>query len=262
MIMAHEDVMLSPVAGEPLHLLHFMLKGSIRCNLEGRSVWLRAGQFGCFRLEGNENEAWLEKGRTYELFQIDISPSRLGELAAFHAAFRQLEAGDARNAFVDAGSGIMPGNVYALIDAIRQLPPTGNMFKLATAARIDLLIAETLSATASGQENNQHRGDEILFDTIRAYMLHHLADVLQNSEIAAAYCISESKLKTGFRQRFGESPQAWVRRVRMETAAELVRHSAYSLHQVAAMVGYADYSNFSRRFHAHFGHPPSYLKRQ
>ncbi|WP_109697879.1 helix-turn-helix transcriptional regulator [Chitinophaga deserti] len=261
MFMAHENVVLMPESPEAVNVLHFMLKGSIRCNVEGAgALWLRAGQFGCFSINGGVHEAWLEKGQVYESFHIDISPARLTALAPHHQAFRLMES-ETDTAFVTAGTGIVPQSAYAHIEGIRKMHPGHGMHEVALSARIDLLIAETLP---EAQHNGWygHEGDEALFATIRAYMLHHLAEPLLNSDIASTYCISESKLKTGFRQRFGEAPQGWVRRIRMETASELIRNSTYTLHQIAAMVGYADYSNFSRRFHAHFGHPPSYLKRQ
>ena len=75
-------------------------------------------------------------------------------------------------------------------------------------------------------------------------------------EIARQVGLSESKLTSGFKLRFGETLGECARRLRLEAARDLLRVRTGRIDVVAAEVGYRHLSSFSAAFSAHFGYPP------
>lgn len=59
-----------------------------------------------------------------------------------------------------------------------------------------------------------------------------------------------------FRATIGEPVSSWVRRLRMERAAMLLRHTRRPLHDVAFSCGYATQAAFTRAFSRHMGRSP------
>lgn len=74
--------------------------------------------------------------------------------------------------------------------------------------------------------------------------------------------LNENKLKTGFRQLFGEPPMTFLRRYRMKTAKQLIESKGFSVTRAALCVGYSNPSAFSARFLKHYGYSPGQIKRQ
>ncbi|MGN7722636.1 helix-turn-helix domain-containing protein [Chitinophaga sp. 22620] len=259
---AKEDAEITPHVPESIYTLHCMMKGSIRCELAGQgTVWLRGGQFGFFRITNDRHRAWLEKGSVCESFHIDLSSEHLQRLAPHSEVIRLLlvHAESNRAAYISPASGIMHQRFYELIQEIRDMPLAHRLKDIAIPAHITLLLTSALMEEENAGLNDD---DMLLFATIRAYALNNLDKELGNRELAADYCISVSKLKYGFKRIYDESLQSFVKRSRLERAKELISSTALPLQRIAQMVGYADYGNFSRRYHAYFGHPPSELKRQ
>jgi YesN/AraC family two-component response regulator len=59
-----------------------------------------------------------------------------------------------------------------------------------------------------------------------------------------------------FKERAGENFHAFLTRVRMEKAAQLLHDVEYLTYEVSEMVGYANPKNFARAFKNHFGVSP------
>lgn len=68
--------------------------------------------------------------------------------------------------------------------------------------------------------------------------------------------MNSAKLCRGFRQLYGESTSAFVRRRKMEAACELLRTADLQVRQIARAVGYAHHSTFTAAFTRHFGVAP------
>ncbi len=77
------------------------------------------------------------------------------------------------------------------------------------------------------------------------------------SDVAKHSCLSPFHLQRCFRDICGYSIQGYVRKKRMERAKKLlIHHSDISIESIAASVGFAHHSSFSRAFSQHFGHTP------
>lgn len=79
--------------------------------------------------------------------------------------------------------------------------------------------------------------------------------------IANALHINRRHLTMIFRKAYGLSPQEYLMQLRLEKAKEFL-HSGYSVTDAASLSGFSDISNFSRRFSAYYGTPPSFFRRK
>lgn len=80
---------------------------------------------------------------------------------------------------------------------------------------------------------------------------------LKISEIASKSFISEVYFRKLFKKEYGTSPQKYIINLRIQKARGLISSGYYSLQDVAAMSGYADYKYFSVEFKKIVGIPPS-----
>lgn len=68
-------------------------------------------------------------------------------------------------------------------------------------------------------------------------------------------------LSRAFRRHLGESPAAYVRALRLDKAAHLIRHTRRSLAEVAADSGFFDQAHLAHSFRAAYGLSPSAYRR-
>lgn len=81
-------------------------------------------------------------------------------------------------------------------------------------------------------------------------------------DLAYACNTSASTLKTAFRTQTGEPIASWQRRIHMEAACDMMREFPNrSIASIAADVGYANPSKFSRAFCSYMGTTPSTWKK-
>ena len=93
-------------------------------------------------------------------------------------------------------------------------------------------------------------------ESVRRYVQMHLAEKITVSEIARDRGLNASYLNTCFRAQTGESVSTYIRRMKIERAAEMLRGTEHSLAEICAMLGYFDQSHFSRAFKAVTGMTP------
>ena len=69
--------------------------------------------------------------------------------------------------------------------------------------------------------------------------------------------ISRAQLHRRMKEITGLSSGKFLRNLRMEQAARLLREGSVNVAQIASLVGYVDQAHFSTAFKAHFGQSPS-----
>jgi AraC-like DNA-binding protein len=80
--------------------------------------------------------------------------------------------------------------------------------------------------------------------------------------LAAKVGLSRSPFTVRFTRLVGESPQAYITRVRMQRAARLLREHDASLGQIALKVGYESESSFSKAFKRQYQKTPGQFRRE
>jgi transcriptional regulator GlxA family with amidase domain len=82
-------------------------------------------------------------------------------------------------------------------------------------------------------------------------------DKLALDDVARRVATSRRQLQRAFTEAGETSFRAYLQRVRMERAAELLRGSVVPVNQVASAVGYRQPAQFAKAFRRHHGAPPS-----
>ncbi|MEO0796088.1 MAG: helix-turn-helix domain-containing protein [Verrucomicrobiota bacterium] len=79
-------------------------------------------------------------------------------------------------------------------------------------------------------------------------MHEHYAEPLQVKDMASQVGLSRSQFGRIFRQLFGLSPHDYLKSVRINAAAELLRETELKTTEIALQVGFYDHSHFSKVF--------------
>jgi AraC family transcriptional regulator len=98
------------------------------------------------------------------------------------------------------------------------------------------------------------------FREVKAYIEQHIDERLSLGELARVAGVSRFHFARQFRLRTGESPMGFLLRTRIERGKSLLRESAASIGDVAAALGFADQSHFTRTFKRLVGVPPREYK--
>ena len=85
----------------------------------------------------------------------------------------------------------------------------------------------------------------------------HLDDTLRPDDLARMSGLSPTQLDRRMRRVFGLSTSAFVRKTRIEHAAQLLATTATPIAEIALACGYGDQTAFTRQFHSTVGQPPA-----
>ena len=97
---------------------------------------------------------------------------------------------------------------------------------------------------------------EIPLGSVVATMIRKIGRKVTSAELAKAAGTSVRGLERAFARDYGLSPQQYLRRLRMQTACQLLVSSRLALAQLADRCGFADQSHFSRDFRSLTGMTP------
>lgn len=89
----------------------------------------------------------------------------------------------------------------------------------------------------------------------------HLNTPIRNKDLAILVRLSEFHFNVAFRRSFGDSPHAYLVRLRMERAQGLMLSTEMSLSEIAVECGFADQPHFSRLFRRFAGESPAAWRR-
>lgn len=87
----------------------------------------------------------------------------------------------------------------------------------------------------------------------RLFLEGHTDRVVRIGELAELASLSYWYFSKAFHGVYGESPQAYGARLRLELAAQLLRDSDMIVGEIAAASGFEHAGSFARAFRAHFG---------
>lgn len=92
---------------------------------------------------------------------------------------------------------------------------------------------------------------------VQQYIRKHIVESLDRKRLAAVAGLSVPHFHRLFTAAFGESPTAYVRRLRLARAGHKLRMGAVDIGEVALYAGYETHTAFSKAFKQHFGLSPS-----
>ena len=89
----------------------------------------------------------------------------------------------------------------------------------------------------------------------------HFPEAISLEMLAKTAMMSVSKFTSCFRQQTGLPAGAFINRLRMEKALDLLKNTRISIGEITIMVGYKHHASFSAAFQEQFGFAPSLLRR-
>jgi AraC family transcriptional regulator len=93
------------------------------------------------------------------------------------------------------------------------------------------------------------------------YMRAHLSEDVTVDDLAAVARVSKFHFIRAFALTTGLTPHRYLRRMRLETAAELLRRTPDSVARIALRCGYRSAGQFARAFRVEYGAPPALFRR-
>jgi len=116
-------------------------------------------------------------------------------------------------------------------------------------------IRQAFRAAAYQKEVDSSHHDEAVVEA-QQWLQDHLPSPLSMGQLAAHLRLSPRTLNRRFKQATGISPQAYLQRLRIASAKDLLRQSNLSIGEIAWQLGLQDASYFSQLFRQHSGISP------
>jgi len=96
----------------------------------------------------------------------------------------------------------------------------------------------------------------------RDFLAEFYLDPFSLTKVAKYSCMSQYHFSRVFTKIFGESPNTFVTRLRIEKAKNLLVTENFSIGRICEMVGYSSVSSFSSRFSKKVGLSPMQYRRK
>lgn len=127
------------------------------------------------------------------------------------------------------------------------------------------MLVGRLIAEVGSLENGQPAGDNTMAGPVRqimGWLDEHSGEEIDFEAVATAKGLGYSTFRRYFKQISGLAPTEYLQSLRISRAKELLVFSAYSVKQIAGLVGFKDPYYFSRVFHAEVGLSPTEFRTQ
>ncbi|MDQ0174829.1 phosphoenolpyruvate hydrolase family protein [Bacillus chungangensis] len=145
--------------------------------------------------------------------------------------------------------GYIGGSVFERIPTEQALVHVTRSFKQTNDFQFDELIVKIIDGIGSQDD---------YIDFIKKYIALHYMDEITLNEIAEILNLSRSYLSTLFKKEVGISFTQYLINFRLNRAIEILKLENLPLNSVAEMVGYPDYTQFSKIFKKYKGVSPKY----
>lgn len=262
---AYKDPRVEILSGDGMIQFYFKLSGDLTMALT-RAESLNLSQPGLLiyhQPSGVEVREWTAPSVHERFACINVRPDVLAELFASHPAMKP----DLLGELMGRNSGRA---IYC-----RQLPLSAEMFELATKlvdrpydGSFDLIYTEALImqlvclavarlGALPEAPSEQYSPREVqCLHAARKFLMSRLDRPPTIREVARAAGLSETRLKYGFKDVFGETVFDFSVRCRMQHALALLREQRIPVSEVGAAVGYSHQTSFATAFRRHFGLRP------
>jgi len=145
-----------------------------------------------------------------------------------------------------------PSTVALLHAAHRSLEDAGLEGEVAFCTALEQLVRRHAEPTGTARDPGRSNGR---MQQVRDLLAEHVADNVRLDDLAEVADMSRFHLIRLFRQRYGVTPFAFQRNLRVERARDALKHGE-SLADAAAETGFADQSHLGRAFRAVMGATP------
>ena len=122
------------------------------------------------------------------------------------------------------------------------------------------LFLKLFSAVSERVKNPEQKQCPEGIVRVIGYLNEHYTQNVTLAELAAYSGYSKSRFSDLFREFIGQTPIEYQRKLRLNSAYDLLCSTELSVGKIALSCGYDDALYFSRLFHNHYGIPPTRLR--
>lgn len=115
----------------------------------------------------------------------------------------------------------------------------------------EILVERLIESEAGGDQSEKR------FQQAQQWMKTHLDSKEPIARLCDYLDVSQSSLYRLFKAATNRSPADFFHCLRMDHAARMLNERGMQVKEVAFLLGYHHFNDFSRAYKAHFGHPPS-----
>ena len=131
-------------------------------------------------------------------------------------------------------------------------------------ADANMLVKEHVHQRARKYFNDEsgptHSSSDVV-EKIKEYVKEHIQEEISMGDIAEVVYLNPQYMVRLFKKKEGISILEYITNARVKMASDLLRETDYSIYQVASLVGYFNYSYFSRVFKKIIGKSPQEYKK-
>lgn len=215
---------------------------------------------GFYRQGRTPLKAGRRAGEAHHFITVEMAPAFLHRhllpvVAELHPLIRQAasgEPGDSAVAAVEA----MNTRQRELVASLRQPPVLASAQSVWYQAKAVELMGEFFFQPVSATELFCHRQQRVArdrVDSVIAILKQRLSEPPSLEEIGREVGCSPFYLSRTFSKEAGMTIPQFIRQLRLERAAELLRSGDFNVTEAALEVGYSSLSHFSQAFHQQFG---------
>ncbi|MGG7665587.1 helix-turn-helix transcriptional regulator [Dyadobacter sp. BHUBP1] len=244
--------------------INFQMSGHMNTRFTGiaREVGMKPHQHNLiFSPEGSFRNT-VRAGEQVEMFHISLRKKYFSELIGCEDRWSERAQEsllkDRPFAGAELNAGMTP-YMQKLIGDIKQCGQAGAMQRLMLQSKVLELVALHLGQLQAGTScaPGLTVGEIGRLNELKAYLDVHFLEDLSLPQLSRLCLLNEFKLKKGFRELFGTTVFAYLRKLRMDFAVNLLLDSSKSIDHISDMLGYEHPQHFSTAFKRYHGSPPS-----
>jgi len=110
--------------------------------------------------------------------------------------------------------------------------------------------------------SNTYKDSPLPIQKALIYIHSHFKENPQLEDIARSLYLTKNYLCALFKKNMGESYTSYLKKLKLNYAADLLRHSDLSITQIALDSGYATQAHFNRDFKSFFGMSPRDIRKE
>ena len=124
------------------------------------------------------------------------------------------------------------------------------------------IVEQVMAIACPEKEANLNASQEEIIHNVHRYLIEHLSERITIEKLSHLFLMNTTTLKNAFKQVYGTTIAAHMRKHRMEQAALLLKTSSNEIFAIAQSVGYDSAGRFTTAFREMYGMTPTEFRKQ
>ena len=220
-------------------IIGFILKGYFTETVGNTST--ECGPHSLQILPAGEQHSYRFSQASIHCLTVDVKPQKLERIRLFSSVL---------NHSAHFSGGMLPALTIQLYNELR----AGDNISILT---IEGLILETLGAASRQHTRCVSSSEPLWLRRVRDLIHCHFAENISLTSLAISVEVHPAHLSRTFRKHYGCSVGDYVRRIRLDYAAQQLAATDTPLVEIAAAAGFYDQSHFAHAFKLHMKMTPA-----